>query len=319
MPRLFTALLSLICLIPAMTSATTLLELEDAAGGLTARLTITGDTLLVNDQGEPWPTPADQLLCTLTVTAPETTAVTMPSLTGAAFGDFTLLDQGEVEVRRTGNDLVHQRQWLVEPYNPGAYRLPGLLIRAVRGNETFELSLAQPEITVHAVAADNSAGGDILPPLAPKERSRLPLILSSLGLGLAALVIWLLRRRHKRGPRPLPPKQRALNELARAEELSGRQRIERLAYILRCYLASRFELQCLEQTYEEYAPSINNCAAIPAESRALFLAVLERCDQLKFTNSQPEPREAERLTKEIREGLAACPLAGPGDKTCGRW
>lgn len=319
MPRLFAALLTMFCLIPARASATTLLELEDTEGALAARLIMSSDTLLINDRGEPWPTPADQLLCTLTVTAPETRAVTMPSLTGAAFGDFTLLDQGEVEIRRTNSGLIHQRQWLVEPYNPGPYRLPELLIRASRGDETLELILPQSEITVYAVETDNSTSNDILPPLPPENSSRLPLLFIALGLGLAALVIRLLRRRHKQGPQPLPPKQRALNELSRAEELTGRQRIERLAYILRCYLASRFELPCLEQTYEEYAPNITSCAAIPPESRSVFLAVLKRCDQLKFTNSQPEPREADQLTEEIRQALAACPLAEPKDKTCGRW
>lgn len=319
MIRLMSCLGGLLLLLPSLAAATLLVELNGSEGELSAHLVISGDTLLVDEKGQTLLTAADQLLCTLTVTAPEEMAVKLPSLTGAGFGDFTLLDQGETTVRRTTQGLVHERQWLIEPYNPGPYQLPELLISGRQGVMTTELILPRPELIVQDINGAEEGLDDILPPQAPQPSRLWLLAWSAAALSFLAAAAWLVVRLKKRGPNPLPPQERALAEMALLNELPPRAQIEKLAFILRCYLASRFALRCLEQTYDEYSPELEACAEIPADSRTLFLEVLKRCDLIKFSNIEPGPGELEEITRQIKEGLTACPLARPDDKTCGRW
>jgi hypothetical protein len=301
MARLAACLAGLFLLLPSLTAATVLVELNG------------------NEKGQPKLSAADQLLCTLTVAAPEEMIVELPSLTGAGFGDFTLLSQGETTVKRTAHGLIHERQWLVEPYNPGPYQLPKLLISGRQGAMTTELILPRPELMVQEINSAEEGLDDILPPQAPHPSRLWFLTWAVAALSLLAAAAWLVVRLKSRGPKPLPPQERALAEIALVSELPPRAQIERLAFILRCYLASRFELRCLEQTYDEYSPELEGYAEIPAASRTLFLKVLKRCDLIKFSNSEPGPDEPAELTRRIKEGLAACPLAKPDDKTCGRW
>lgn len=319
MARLLGCLVSLLLLLPPMAEATVLVDLHSSEGKLDVRLVCSGDTLLNDDQGQPWLTAADQLLCTLIVTAPEDMQVNLPSFAGQSFGDFTLLDQGEGTIRRTSDGLEHLRQWIIEPYNPGPYQLPELLVRAHHADMTIELILPRPELSVHALETTSKDLDDILPPQAPAPPMAAMLTLAALTLVSIALAVWLFIRHKSKGPRPLPPKERALAEIALIGDLPPREQVERLALILRCYLNSRFALRCLEQTYDEYAQAIADCTLIPKESRDIFLAVLKRCDLIKFSNISPEPGETEEYTNQIKEGLAACPLAKPDDKTCGRW
>jgi LPXTG-motif cell wall-anchored protein len=318
MRRLVACLTGLLMLLPGPAGATVLMELDAGQGELLAHLAITGDTLLVDDQGLPRLTAADQLLCTLAVTAPAAMDVQLPEFSGAGFGDFTLLDQGEATVKRTAAGLVHQRQWLVEPYNPGPYQLPELVIRGRQAALTTELILPRPEVVAQAITGSEAELDDILPPQLPAPSPLGPLA-GAAALALLAGAAWFVARRKKKGPSPLPPKTRALAEMALLSDLPAREQIHRLAFILRCYLASRFELRCLEQTYDEYRPALAACAEIPQASRDIFLAVLARCDLIKFSKIEAAPAEAEEIASQIKAGLAACPLATPEDRTCGRW
>lgn len=319
MRRLVACLAALLLLLPGAAAATLLLELDASEGALAGHLALTGDTLLVDEQGQPRLTAADQLLCTLTITAPPAMTVRLPDLQGVSFGDFTLLDQGEITVKRTAAGLVHERQWFIEPYNPGPYQLPELVISGSQGALTTELILPRPELSVHAIQAGEANLDDILPPRAPAPSRLRPLAWAAAALVLLAGIGLLVGRFKKKGPGPQPPKERALAEMARLGALPAREHIHRLAFILRCYLASRFDLRCLEQTYEEYRPALEGCAEIPAESRALFLDVLQRCDLITFSKIEPGPGEAAEITDQITKGLAACPLAKPDHLTCGRW
>lgn len=312
-------LLSLLLLVASPAFAAVLVDLQSSEGELKAHLLISGDTLLIDDSDQAQLTGADQLLCTLTVIAPEEMTVTLPNLNAAAFGDFTLLDQTEVTSRRTRQGLEHQRQWFIEPYNPGPYQLPELLIRGRHGHMVTELILPRPEFIVQGIESSSEDLTDILPPLVPAPSRALPMALATGTLALLALAIWGFIRGRNKGPKPLPPQERALAEMALVAELPPRQHMERLAFILRCYLDSRFELRCLEQTYDEYSSALAACAEIPEESRQTFLTILKQCDLVKFSNSDPGPDEAETAHQLIKAALSACPLASPDDKTCGRW
>ncbi len=312
-------LLSLLLLVASPAFAAVLVDLQSSEGDLKAHLLISGDTLLVDDNGQAQPTAADQLLCTLTVVAPEEMTVTLPSLNAAAFGDFTLLDQTEAISRRTRQGLEHERQWFIEPYNPGPYQLPELLIRGRQGSMTTELILPRPEFIILNIETSSEDLSDILPPQTPAPSRALPVAVATGTLALLALAIWGFIRVKNKGPKPLPPQERALAEMTLISELPPRQHMERLAFIMRCYLDSRFELRCLEQTYDEYSSAIAACAEIPEDSRQTFLAVLKQCDLVKFSNIDPGPDEVETAHQQIKAALSACPLASPDDKTCGRW
>ncbi|MEN8256260.1 MAG: hypothetical protein ABFS09_00165 [Thermodesulfobacteriota bacterium] len=319
MARLLICFFSLLLFVPFQTEAAMLVDLQSSEGELQARLTISGDTLLNDDQGQPLLTAADQLLCTLTVSSPENMAVALPTFSGPNFGDFTLLDQGEAKTRRTAIGLESERQWLIEPYNPGPYQLPELLITARRGDMTTELILPRPELVAQEIQAGDEDLDDILPPAGPGKPVARIMALAAGALVILALAIWIFMRLKNKGPKCLPPKERALAEMALLTDLAPRDQVEGLAFILRCYLDSRFELRCLEQTYNEYGPTIAACEEIPRESRDIFLAVLEHCDLIKFSNIEPAPGKTEEIAAQIEKGLEPCPLAKPDDKTCGRW
>ncbi len=312
-------ILATFLLIPLQAAAAVLVDFESSEGDLHAHLLITSATLLQDKEGQPYLTAADQLLCTLTVTAPEKMEVNLPSFPTPNFGDFTLLDQGETKTRRTSQGLEHERQWLVEPYNPGPYQLPELLIRATQGMMSTELILPRPEVTAHEIKVDGEELDDILPPQAPKTPVSSTVLILGAVLIILALAIWAGMRLKNKGPKPLPPQKRALLEIDGLAELSSRAKIEGLVRILRCYLDSRFELRCCEQTYDEYAPDVTGCKEIPKESRVIFLDILKRSDLIKFSNIDPQPGEAENMIDQAREALSACPLAEPDDKVCGRW
>ncbi|MDA3785543.1 MAG: hypothetical protein PF568_01400, partial [Deltaproteobacteria bacterium] len=299
--RLFLAvLLGLFLLSAGNAGATLLLDLHGSQGALGGRLLLTGDTLLVDEQGQPRLTAVDQLLCRLIITAPEEMTITLPAFAGKSYGDFTLLDQGETVVRRTRYGLEHERQWLIEPYNPGSYQLPELRISGQLGTMTTELILPRPPLLVQAVGIPAEEPEDILPPRAPASAGATTTALAALLLAILALAAWLWRRqRQKGGGKPLLPKERALTEIALLVDLPPRQHIEKLAHIVRCYLTSRFDLGCLEQTYPEYGPALAACAEIPAESREIFLVVLERCDLIKFSKVAPAPNEPEEMAEQI--------------------
>ncbi len=319
MRRFLAVLLGLFLLSTGKAGATLLLDLHGSQGTLDGRLIISGDTLLVDEQGQPRLTAVDQLLCRLIITAPAEMTITLPAFTGKSYGDFTLLDQGETIVRRTRRGLEHERQWLIEPYNPGSYQLPELRILGRQGTMTTELILPRSPLLVQAVSTPEEPV-DILPPRAPASSGTTTVALAALLLAILALAAWLWRRhRQKGGGKPLLPKERALSEIALLVELPPRRHIEKLAHIVRCYLTSRFDLGCLEQTYPEYGPALAACAEIPAESREIFLVVLERCDLIKFSKVTPAPNEPEEMTEQIRTALAGCPPAKPNSKTCGRW
>lgn len=320
MHRFLAVLLALFLLSAGNAGATLLLDLHGSQGALHGRLIISGDTLQVDDQGQPRLTAVDQLLCRLIITAPEEMTITLPAFAGKSYGDFTLLDQGETIVRRTRRGLEHERQWLIEPYNPGSYQLPELRILGRLGTMTTELILPRPPLLVQAVGTQAEEPVDILPPQVPASSGAATTALGALLLATLALAAWLWRRQHRKGGgKPLLPKERALTEIALLVDLPPRQHIEKLAQIVRCYLSSRFDLRCLEQTYPEYGPALTACAEIPAESREIFLVVLERCDLIKFSKAAPAPNEPEEMTEQIRTALAGCPPAKPNDKTCGRW
>ena len=94
MIRIVVLLFSL--LLPLQASASSVLvDVQASEGTLQARLLISGETLLLDEHGQPQLTAADQLRYTLTVSAPEEMEISLPSLSGPSFGDFSLLDQGD--------------------------------------------------------------------------------------------------------------------------------------------------------------------------------------------------------------------------------
>lgn len=344
MTRLLYLTLSLFFLLPSGAQATQLLNMESSMGLLQAQLNISGDTLQQDETGKTILMGTDQLLCTLTVHSPEKSEVILPAFRGASFGDFTLVDQGEIKTERTKEGLIHTREWLIEPHNPGTYNLPALVVKLQKGSMALDFDLPSQELVVQPLviakasaqkleepstenlakpgkAIDKPAENldDILPPqVAADSNTGTFILFATLTLVGLGLLFWLILYLKKKKPTPLSAREQALADIAACANLADVDKIERLALILRTYLDKRFHLHCLEQTFDEYSQTVSSCPDIPADTGAAFLAILKRCDLIKFSTLIPEPEEAASMIKQIKEGLAACPPVPDDDKTCGR-
>ena len=107
-------------------------------------------------------------------------------------------------------------------------------------------------------------------------------------------------------PKPLPPEQRALQELAR---LDASATADPAAYhtalsdVVRRYLAERFGLPATRQTTAEFLETVRRSGRLSAEQQALLRDFLERCDLAKFAPvgaSAEECREAAALARAVR-------------------
>jgi hypothetical protein len=317
--RLLLFCLFFMSLTPAMAAEPiTILEVKEQHNGIIASFSLTGNTLTRDPEDHPQVSSVDRLQGELTVESPEAYVMQLPVFSGAAFGDFTLVERGKTSRFRTGDIISRTSSWLIEPYNPGEYTLPALIITGTAQNgavETFTLNL--PAVHVRDLdAADQDF--DILPPRQITENNPWLLILTAIVIValLILLVIWLKGQKRER---PLSPKQLAR---ARLHGLQGdsKEKAMHLSAIIRQFLDANFNLCTNEKTYKEYEPFITNHPHI--HEADIILAILKSCDHSNYSNT---PLSAESMAELIQQALdyiedCAEPLRpGEDTKTCGRW
>lgn len=132
-----------------------------------------------------------------------------------------------------------------------------------------------------------------------------------LGMAVAAaalLVAYALKRRKEHKPLvvlkpaapPLPPKQRALNELEalRTRELWKQGRVKEyhtdLTDIVRRYLKERYGVDSTEMTSDQTLEAFAASEGCTADRAALLRQMLRTADMVKFAKAEPLPYEHER-------------------------
>ena len=275
-------------------------------------------------------TVGDPLDVTLTVDLPDGTGLLSEPL-GPEIGPFTVLDGGwEAPVAGEGGSR-HVWRGRIAAYETGDLSLPAMLVRVEAEGGEVRTARTEPVgvqirsvLTAEDRAADSPAIGD-LKPAASIEPDYGPLrtaavILVALML-LSALAWWLVRRYGDRlaaKPAPvdpfhrLPPEVWAYGELQRllSEGLSDPGDVDgfytRLAWVLKRYLSGRYRLELMERTTLEVPPPLKQAGA-PGGASAALVALLERCDRVKFAGDTPGPdvcradvEEAYRLVDATR-------------------
>ena len=293
------------------------LNIKEHQGSITATFSLGGTTLTHNEQGEPQISSVDTLQATLTVLHPETLTVQLPTFTDATFGDFTLKDIGKTSRKRT-TQITSSASWIIEPYNPGDYKLPTLLITGVdANNNTEQLTLTLPSIQVidSKTTPNNFA---ILPPRALPQ----PLPWKTIGISLSIIIVLIFIAifiKRNRRPKPLSPKQCALLKLTELPDTNAEQ-IAELSLIIRHFLDGNFTLKTTERTYNEYAASIKKHPHILKPDT--ILTILKTCDESNYTGTPPPEETLTNLINQTKHYIEDSPEPLRPDEdqdTCGRW
>jgi hypothetical protein len=137
---------------------------------------------------------------------------------------------------------------------------------------------------------------------------------AGLGAVFGAVLGWVVVRRWRAGPPPLPPAVWATRELDRLarEVTAGRAAgaADRVAAVVRGYVERRHGLPASRRTTAELVAACDG-AGWPAEGVAGLRDLLGRCDRTRFAGGEPTAAEAGELIAAARAWVAAG--GGPAD------
>ena len=139
------------------------------------------------------------------------------------------------------------------------------------------------------------------------DTNRMGLLAAASGIGLAALAIYLWRRRQSAIlPGSGPPAEIALRELDRIASLPLRsdsdfkERYTLVADCLRSYLWNQFGVHAPELTTRQTLRNLESSDMSASELRRLS-RILEECDLVKFARFLPDEDDAVRVLERSRE------------------
>jgi len=170
--------------------------------------------------------------------------------------------------------------------------------------EPQELTLPFQSIQVESVLTEEDSvpkfGDDTLPDFRGPEalrRQRRNTIISAVAAVLVMIlivtVLWILAKRPKPVPPPVPPYRIALDKmqaLTQSEIWKNAQMdacAVALSQILRHYIEGRFDIHAPEQTTEEFLELAEARAPWPEEDQAGLAEFFSVTDQIKFAASRP--------------------------------
>jgi hypothetical protein len=206
--------------------------------------------------------------------------------------------------------------WKDQARSPGSARKGGRRV----WTETVELAQVKPGVAplpgvrVRFRTPADSAWREekwtdlLTEPRAPPQPEELPppppspwpgrLRLAGVVLAGALLMLagaWGVRRWRAVPPPPLPPHRKALAELERLETPAAQadpaEYHDRLAGVLRAYLAARFELRTARQTSGEILAALTALPDIQPPILDSVREVLQRCDLARFARACPSGEE----------------------------
>lgn len=305
---------------PPMAQAMEVVELQAENGELRAQLRISGPTVLADEQGKARLTMADELLCQLTLLAPEEGRLQL-ALNPDKLGDFLMGEQQRPRRQLTAAGVETSLAWTMEAARPGTLQLPEMEVRVKLGTEEKALLLPATQLIVHSSLPEGEA--DILPPLAPPpaKTSNWPWwSLALFTIIVLALAAWFVASRKNKTAKAPSLIELSQQELARLEQIAepGAAEAEALSALLRQLLDDKYQLQTRGQTLPEIKAALAR-SRMAAEQQQELLTLLEQCQGWQFSQTPVD-------NKLFSEGLALLatllnqhPPAPAEDKTCGRW
>ncbi len=120
-------------------------------------------------------------------------------------------------------------------------------------------------------------------------------------LAVAAALYWFMKKKTRPAPPPVPPWERALQDLAEAKRLLSPERalfyMDRVSQILRSYIESRFAIKSTRQTTREFLDNLaTGCdsASLLRHKNELQLC-LEQADMAKFAHHTEDVVSLEKI------------------------
>ena len=152
---------------------------------------------------------------------------------------------------------------------------------------------------------------DIRGPVAlPGDGWWLWLLLAVVVTGVLVAVFFFFRRKARRPvvqPKPVPPWEKALAELARLEQLSpkGEAEVKQFYFLLsgvvRLYIEERFDIRAPEMTTEEFMERARCSPALSQSQKDFLNNFLNVSDMVKFARFEPSSGDrAESLASARR-------------------
>ncbi|MDF3127707.1 hypothetical protein P0Y35_00715 [Kiritimatiellaeota bacterium B1221] len=230
-----------------------------------------------------------------------------------------------LEVLETRSEIIRDdARWVQEQYYKLAiFQVTNLVVFADSTVQTLEdqpqeIDLPFQNIQVVSVLPENYAapmlGEDTLPDFRGPEalkRQKRNLIISAV-VGVLALIIcggiaWMMARRPKVLPPPVPPHLIVKKEIERLLQSEIWQRPDvdasavALSFILRRYIEARFEIRAPEQTTEEFLELVENQPPWPAQEQTGLQQFFAVTDQIKFAGSRPGSEVLQDLLNAVRQ------------------
>jgi hypothetical protein len=263
----------------------------------------------------------------VTVIAREAVAVNLPS--GLDLGKFSLLKlESSDQERLDGQKVKHRFRLRVAAYSVGELTLPPIPVTYVPPREALAdppddpaasvpaLVITTPEVRQQVASVLANEPQPQLKQNAPPvtilvEDERMKIILVVIlavlvGVALGLLIYWLVRRRRRAGPPPVPARpahEIALEKLARLRQAGYLERGEfkpfyfEVSEAIREYLGNRYGFDSLEMTTTELADALR---AVPLQgvSYAELMQFLSDCDLVKFAKYIPPLQDAEAILEQ---------------------
>jgi hypothetical protein len=243
---------------------------------------------------------------------------------GAMAGPFEVLQVSTAPDRRDGGRVQRDFKITLTLFDVGVSTLPALTVRCQEQGKTTEVKTPEIPVTIKSVLTPESKDIRGLKGRL-KKVANWPVVLILLGvlLVLGGLAGWLRFRPGKaflkpKGPPPVPPHLRALEDLQRLEgdlTLPAKAFYSRLTDILRAYLEGAFQTPAMDRTTAEISMELKSLS-ITMDQRLGLRVVLEDGDLAKFAKLEPTENERLKDFERVRDFvLATKPLeAREGNK-----
>ena len=278
------------------------------SGTVAATIELSADSITV----------ADQLELAVEVIANEDQRIVFPDIEDK-LGEFRVADTRIADPKLLeGGRVVRRRTYLLEPFLPGDYEIPGLTIgfsdKGADDDSQQSIQTDPIDIEVRSLLPDSEEEPDIKEASGPVEMPGLDawvywLVGATLLLAAAGGYFLWRRRRAKAQVEEAtpPPHETAYAELEAllADDLIGRGLAKlfylRLSNILRHYIENRFGLRAPESTTEEFLITLRGSEALERRQKDLLRQFLEHCDLVKFAKHKPSPDEIDGAVSTCRE------------------
>ena len=261
---------------------------------------------------------ADRVTLTVTLASPPGTETTLRDL-GEHPGGFTVVNEWEdPETIDSQGRLVAVKHFLLEPYLPGDYRIPAVIVNYSdpAGGKSGQLRCEGLNVHVRSLindqpgkkdAADAESADDIREIIVPPSGSHLLPVVVLLLILLLVVAGYLLYRRGRAGEQPtLSPREKALQGLAELQKsgLPGRENaaefLEKLSTVLREYLDGQFGLRAPELTTTELIAQVDESGILDRTDINALGGFLKQCDMVKFAAAGATGEQAGRALEMVR-------------------